>query len=190
MTDISIVVPVLNEIDNVEELVRRLDLCLGEDLEEIIFVDDGSTDGTVPLLARLHDQEPRIKIVVFTRNFGHQAALSAGLDFARGQAVVLMDGDLQHPPELVPRMAELWRAGAAIVSTRRRVQHDAGFVKRLGTAFFYRLINLISDTPIDPNAADFRLLARPVVEQLRRLEERQRFLRGLINWTGYRQVTL
>lgn len=190
MPDLSVVVPVLNEIDNVEELVHRLDLCLGEDIEEIIFVDDGSTDGTVALLARLHERDPRIKIVVFTRNFGHQVALSAGLDFARGQAVVLMDGDLQHPPELVPRMVELWREGAAIVSTRRRVQRDAGFAKRLGAALFYRFINLISDTPIDPNAADFRLLARPVVEQLRRLEERQRFLRGLINWTGYRQATV
>src|SRR5262249_11231533 len=134
--------------------------------------------------------DPRVKALVFTRNFGHQAALSAGIDFASGAAVVLMDGDLQHPPELVPRLVELWRGGAAIVSTARRVQRDAGWVKRAGTAVFYRLLNLISDTPINANAADFRLLARPVVDQLRRLEERQRFLRGLINWTGYPQATL
>ncbi len=190
MPDISIVVPVLNERENVEVLVERLDRALGSDLAEILFVDDGSTDGTAEILSRLHERDPRVKALVFTRNFGHQAALSAGIDFAAGAAVVLMDGDLQHPPELVPRMVELWRGGASIVSTIRRVQSDAGWLKRAGTAVFYRLINLISDTPIDPNAADFRLLSRPVVEQLRRLEERQRFLRGLINWTGYPQATL
>ncbi len=190
MPEVSVVVPVLNERENVEELIRRLDQALGADLEEVIFVDDGSTDGTVERLAEIHRRDPRVKALVFTRNFGHQAALSAGLDFASGRAVVLMDGDLQHPPELVPKMVELWRNGAAIVSTIRRVQHGAGWTKRLGAAVFYRFINLISDTPIDPNAADFRLLSRPVVEQLRRLEERQRFLRGLINWTGYPQATL
>lgn len=190
MPSISVVVPVMNERENVAELARRLDRALRDDLEEVIFVDDGSTDGTTELLAELQERDARVKSLIFTRNFGHQAALSAGLDFARGDAVVLMDGDLQHPPELVPKMVELWRKGAAIVSTARSVQHDAGRLKRIGTYFFYKLINLISDTPIDPNAADFRLLARPVVEQLRRLEERQRFLRGLINWTGYRQATL
>jgi glycosyltransferase involved in cell wall biosynthesis len=190
MPSVSVVVPVLNERENVEELVRRLGLALGPELEELIFVDDGSTDGTVELLEELRRRDPRIKILVFTRNFGHQTALSAGLDFARGEAVVLMDGDLQHPPELVPQMIKLWRQGASIVSTVRRVQHGAGFTKRAGTALFYKLINLISDTPIDPNAADFRLLSRPVVEQLRRLEERQRFLRGLINWTGYPQASI
>lgn len=190
MPSVSVVAPVLNERENIQELVKRLEKALGADLQEIIFVDDGSTDGTAELLAGMHEDDPRVKALVFTRNFGHQAALSAGLDFARGEAVVLMDGDLQHPPELVPAMVELWRQGAAIVSTVRLVQRDASPLKRLGTAFFYRLINLISDTPIDPNSADFRLLSRPVVEQLRRLEERQRFLRGLINWTGYRQATL
>lgn len=190
MPDVSVVVPVLNERENIEQLVRRLDSTLGAELEEVIFIDDGSTDGTPELLARLHQQDSRVKALVFTRNFGHQAALSAGLDLARGNAVVLMDGDLQHPPELIPRMIELWRGGAAIVSTLRRVQHDAGWLKRIGTAAFYKLINLISDTPINPNAADFRLLSRPVVVQLRRLEERQRFLRGLINWTGFPQACL
>ncbi|MBI3664821.1 MAG: glycosyltransferase family 2 protein [Acidobacteria bacterium] len=190
MPGVSIVVPVLNERENIGPLIARLEAAVEADLEEILFVDDGSIDGTAELLAELCRRYPRVKALVFTRNFGQQAALSAGLDFARGDAVVLMDGDLQHPPELVPRMIELWRGGAAIVSTIRRAQSDAGWFKRAGTALFYRAINLISETPIEPHAADFRLLARPVVEQLRRLEERRRFLRGLIHWTGYRQATL
>lgn len=190
MSGVSIVVPVLNERDNLAPLAERLARALGPDLAEILFIDDGSSDGSAALVADLNRRDPRVKALVFSRNFGQQAALSAGLDFAQGDAVVLMDGDLQHPPELVPRMVELWRSGAAIVSTRRGAQRDAGLFKRAGTALFYRAINLISDTPIDPHAADFRLLARPVVDQLRRLEERQRFLRGLINWTGFQQATL
>lgn len=151
----------------------------------ILYVDDGSSDGTLEFLNRLAAQDARVLVYSLSRNFGHQVALTAGLDEADGDAVILMDSDLQHPPELIPKMVELWRSGHAVISAVRQGTADAPLHKRLASAGFYWLINRLSDTPIVPGAADFCLLSRPAVEALRRMPERHRFLRGMVSWIGF-----
>jgi len=187
--ELSIVVPVYNEAESLPEFQRRLTAVL-QPLNlpyEIIFVDDGSGDGSLGLIGRLHATDPRIKALSFSRNFGHMAALSAGLDLAAGSAVITLDADLQHPPELIPELVARWRAGSQVVNTLRRDNQDAGFFKRTTAAIFYRLINKISGLNLPHNAADYRLLDRQVVDSLNQLRERARFLRGLTRWVGFRQ---
>lgn len=136
------------------------------------------------------ERDRRVSAVVLTRNFGHQLALTAGLEFARGKAVVTMDADLQHPPNLILRMMEEWRKGALVVGTVRTGTEDAGPLKRLTSRMFYGLINALSKTPVQPDAADFRLLDRRAVETLQRMRERHRFLRGMIGWLGFPESTV
>ena len=184
---ISIVIPVCNEAENVPILYDRLTAVL-ENLPytfEILFIDDGSTDGTFQIIKKLRGNDRRVKGISFSRNFGHQAALTAALRYATGSAVITMDGDLQHPPSLIPTLIEKWKEGNQIVFTVREETADASFFKKITSAVFYRIINAISDTPVQPSAADFRLLDRTVVESLNTFEERDRFLRGLIGWIGF-----
>ena len=184
---ISIVIPVLNEVENVPLLFDHLTKSI-KDLPytfEILFVDDGSTDGTFLAIKDLQQRNKHVKALSFSRNFGHQAALTAGLRHATGDAVITMDGDLQHPPSLIPTLIQKWREGFEIVYTIRESTADASFFKKLTSRLFYKVMNAFSETPVQPFAADFRLLDRAVVKSLNTLEERDRFMRGLIGWLGY-----
>ena len=184
---VSVAIPVFNEEENISLLLDQL--CPVIDklpyAFEILFIDDGSTDGTYRTILEAQKKDPRIKVLSFSRNFGHQAALIAGLQYATGDAVITMDGDLQHPPGLIPELLTKWRDGFQIVYTIREATVEESFFKRLTSRLFYRLINAFSDTPVQPFGADFRLLDRSVVDSLKTLKERDQFLRGLIGWIGY-----
>jgi polyisoprenyl-phosphate glycosyltransferase len=156
----------------------------------IYYIDDGSTDHTVEHLHDIARRDPRVQVVELSRNFGHQAALTAGLDLAQGDLVITMDGDGQHPPALIPQMLVLAQAGYEVVLTQRVDETGVSRFKRWTSDQFYRLINRIGDTHILPGSADFRLMARPVVDALRNMREYHRFLRGMVAWSGYRSVIL
>ena len=187
---ISIVVPVYNEEGNLrafyDELTAKLDLVCGD--WEIIFVDDGSGDRSVELIKELREADQRVKLVCLARNFGHQVALAAGLDHAHGEAVITLDADLQHPVSLIPEMIARWKEGFDVVYTIRQDTEGLGFFKRFTASVFYRLINALTDTAIIPGTADFRLTDRKVVDCLILMKERSRFMRGLIAWTGFKQI--
>jgi len=187
---ISIVVPAFNEAQCLEKLHQELRRVL-DPLPyrfEFVFVDDGSSDTTVAILSALRGRDPRVCFISLSRNFGHQAALSAGLDHARGDAVVMMDGDMQHPPQVIPELIERWRAGFDVVNTIRLHTADISLAKRSLSAGFYWFFNKLSNVRIEPGAADFRLMSRAAVNALNRLPEKQRFLRGLVPWLGFRQT--
>jgi dolichol-phosphate mannosyltransferase len=154
---------------------------------EVVFVDDGSTDGSRQLLLDAAERDHRIRIVVLSRNFGHQAALGAALDHATGDVVVLMDADLQDQPEIIPEFVRLHRAGADVVFARR-ASREEGWMARTAYRVFYRILAALSDTPLPLDSGDFALLGAPVVDSLRRLPEQQRYLRGLRAWVGFTQV--
>ena len=190
---IDIVVPLYNEEQGLGEFHRRLmdvvtPLRRAHDVR-VCYVDDGSVDGTAIELAKLAADDAGITVLELSRNFGHQAALTAGLDRAEGDLVVTLDGDGQHPPELIPQLIDLHLAGYDVVLTQR-VSAPRTRVKRWTSRGFYRLLARIGDTPITDGSADYRLLARPVVEALRRMREQHRFLRGMVAWTGFRTVVL
>ncbi|MGE0374278.1 MAG: glycosyltransferase family 2 protein [Planctomycetaceae bacterium] len=191
-TLLSIVIPVYNEEGNVGALYQELKRILSDlfcDVE-IIFVDDGSSDRTVDLILQLHAQDPGVKLVRFARNFGHQAAITAGMEHARGDAVITMDADLQHPPVLIPEMVKRWQDGFEVVLTQRTDSEGAGYLKRATSGGFYWLMNQCMDRPLLPGGADFRLLDRRVVDELNDLRERSRFMRGLVSWVGFRQAVI
>jgi polyisoprenyl-phosphate glycosyltransferase len=184
--EISIVLPAHNEVATIAPMAAMLKsvaAALGS--VEIIFVDDGSSDGTLAAL-RVACADPAIRYVSFTRNFGHQEALRAGLQYARGRAVVLMDADFEHPPELIPRLVGAWRGGAKVVVTQR-IDDDAkvSAMKRLTSKFYYRLLDAIGDVHIPPGSADYMLLDRHVVDLIVGLEGHDIFLRGLVRWLGF-----
>ncbi len=185
---LAIIAPCYNEAEVLplfhESLVAVLETIDGLDFE-IIIVESVSTDTTLDVLDKLAQRDPRVRVYSLSRNFGHQVALTAGLDVARADAVVQMDCDLQHPPELLPRMIELWREGHDVVSAVRESTADASLFKRLASRGFYWLINRLSDTPIVAGAADFCLLSRRAHEALQAMPERHRFLRGMISWMGF-----
>lgn len=189
---LSIVVPVFNEEEVLRAFHRRLVAVLGaiEGGWELIYVDDGSTDATRLILKELQTAEPAVGLVCLSRNFGKEAAMSAGLRLARGKAVVVIDADLQDPPELIPDMLNAWRQGADAVNLRRRSRGGETWLKRATAHMFYRLINRLSEVDIPENVGDFRLLSRRVVDALNQFPERNRFMKGLFAWVGYAQVTL
>lgn len=190
---ISIVVPLYNEAENVGPLCERISEALSavDDISyEIVLVDDGSRDKSWRTIGELHDADPRIHALRLSRNFGHQAALTAGYDYATGDAVISMDGDLQHPPEMLPAMIRKWRQGYDVVSMVREASESESWFKRFSSAFFYRIMNALSDITIRNAVADFRLLDRRVVKRLNSMRERARFLRGLISWIGFREAEL
>jgi dolichol-phosphate mannosyltransferase len=193
MQRVSIVVPAFEEAPSLPELHRRLAAVADAEPTydfEFVIVDDGSHDDTVSVLRRLRDADPRVRYVSLSRNFGHQAALSAGLDRAQGDAVVFLDADLQHPPEVVRDLLRSWESGAHVVNTVRRGLGDASMMKRAARGAFYRVVNLLADVRIQPGSADFRLLDRKAADALRAIHERARFVRGLVHWIGFRQATV
>ena len=188
---ISIVIPAYNEESNVRAIFERIGRCLpARELLEIVFVDDGSSDGTARSVRELRTESRKVRLVRFGRNLGHQAALLAGLEAARGAAVITLDCDLQHPPEFLPRMVEAWRSGAPVVQMVRVQTQGAGLFKRVSSSLFYRLINLLSEAPVAMGAADYRLLDRKVVNALLQFRDRQPFLRGLVAWLGFPSTQL
>ena len=187
---LSVVVPVFNEAQTLRLLLPRLRQALGGMNWEVIFVNDGSTDETFELLRLAALNDPRVKALSFSRNFGHQAAVTAGLDFAEGDAVVVMDADLQDPPELLPRMVQLFQQGYDVVSPQRTSRHGETWFKRSSAALFYRFMARLADRRLTPAVGDFRLFSRRAVLALRSLREQHRFMRGLVAWLGLREAIL
>ncbi len=190
---ISLVVPFYNEAEAIPHFCATLLPALAAIPEtdwEIVCVDDGSRDTTLLQLVALAQADPRFRVIEFSRNFGKEAALTAGIDAASGAAVIPIDADLQDPPELIARMLAAWRAGAEVVLARRMDRSSDGMLKRKTAAWFYRLHNRLSHTKIPENVGDFRLMDRVVVNALKQLPERQRFMKGLFAWVGFRTVTI
>ena len=194
MATLSVVAPLFNEESNVAELLRRLraaaDGAPGIAGYEIVLVDDGSTDATVELLRAHAAADPRLVIVRLSRNFGHQLAATAGLDVARGDAVVLIDADLQDPPELIPAMVARWQEGFDVVYAVRRTRKGESWFKRWTARLFYRTTQRLTKVAIPVDTGDFRLMSRRVVDALKMIRERHRFIRGLVSWVGYPQTAI
>jgi dolichol-phosphate mannosyltransferase len=187
---LSVVVPLRDEAGTVAELYRRLEAALGDLRFELILVDDASADRTPELLDSLADSDPRVRVLHLARNFGHQAALTAGLEYARGNAVAMLDGDLQDPPELLPAMLAHWRSGSDVVSAVRTDRAGESRLKLTTAHWFYRLFAKLSDLDLTRDAGDFRLLDRRALDALLSLRERNRFLRGMSAWIGYTQTAV
>jgi glycosyltransferase involved in cell wall biosynthesis len=189
MKRISLIFPVYNEekvLPFLYERVRQLIDGLDYDFE-VILINDGSRDTSLSLMKQFHKADPRFKIIDFSRNFGHQVAITAGIDFATGDAVILMDADLQDPPELVPQLLSKWNEGYHVVYGIRKTRKEH-ILKRSAYALFYRILEYISDIPIPLDAGDFCLMDRIVIDTLKLMQERNRFVRGLRSWAGFRQI--
>jgi polyisoprenyl-phosphate glycosyltransferase len=186
---ISIVVPVYDEAEVLAAFTERLTKVLADldDDSEIVFVDDGSTDGSLDVLRSLVATDRRIRVLSFSRNFGHQVAISAGIDAARGDAVVVIDADLQDPPEVIAEMYARWSEGNKVVYGVRTRRDGERHSKKLTARWFYRLLGRMSDTPMTADSGDFRLLDRQVVEALKEMREENRYLRGMVSWVGFTQ---
>jgi len=186
----SIVAPNFNEAPTLREYYRRVRQVMDEtgDSWELLLIDDGSTDGSTDIIRELEQEDSRVRPVIFARNFGHQIAVTAGLDFSRGSAVVIMDADLQDPPEVIPDLIAKWREGYEVVYAVRTEREGESWFKLTTASLFYRLIYRITDVDIPLDAGDFRLMDRKVVDVLNQMRERHRFLRGMSAWVGFRQV--
>ncbi len=186
----SIVAPVFNELDNLPELYRRVREVMSATHEtwELVLVDDGSTDGSTERILELAKQDKHVRPVIFARNFGHQPAITAGWDYARGEAVVIIDADLQDPPEAIPEMIAKWREGYEVVYAVRAEREGETWFKKTTAALFYRIVRRITDVKIPVDTGDFRLMDRKVVDVLKTMHERHRFPRGMSAWVGFRQI--
>ena len=188
---LSILIPLFNEQDNIRNLYEQLNRYTSEiSTREIIFINDGSTDGTLEALETLRSVDPKVHYISLSRNFGHQNALKAGLDHCSGDVVISMDGDLQHPPGLIPEMIEKWQAGYDIVVTTRSDAEAGNFLKRFTSRNFYWLMSSFSNIELKPGSADFRLLDRTVVDVLKTFEETDIFYRGYVAWSGFKQFEI
>ena len=189
---LSLILPLYNEEDVVPLLHARLQDFLAKlALDcEVIFVNDGSRDKTLEMLRVIAEKDPRYKVVGFARNFGHQSAITAGVDYARGSAVVVMDGDLQDPPEVVLDMVEQWRAGYDVVYGQRRSRAGESWFKLVTARWFYRIFKMMIPIEVPLDAGDFRLMSRQVVVVLRQLRETHRFIRGIVSWIGFKQTAV
>jgi dolichol-phosphate mannosyltransferase len=185
----SIVIPIFNERETLLVLCQRLKAVMDtlDATSEVILVDDGSSDGSFELLHEIHKSDPRFKVLQFSRNFGHQIAISAGMEHARGDAVILMDGDLQDPPEVIPEMVEKWKMGHEVVYAVKKSRQET-WPKRFAFTLFYRVLNFLSAIRIPLDAGNFSLLDRRVVEVFREMPERNRYISGMRAWAGFRQI--
>ncbi|HET6847130.1 MAG TPA: glycosyltransferase family 2 protein [Anaerolineales bacterium] len=186
----SIVAPVYNEAESLPQFYQRVSTVMQKLREpwELLLVDDGSTDGSTDAILALAKKDAHVRPVIFARNFGHQIAITAGWDYARGDAVVIIDADLQDPPEAIPELVEKWKAGYEVVYGTRAEREGESWFKRLSASIFYRLIYRITDVRIPVDTGDFRLMDRKVVEVLKSMPERHRFPRGMSAWVGFRQI--
>ncbi len=187
---ISIIIPVYNEEKNISEVYSRVLGVLSHIpyRYEIIFINDGSVDGSEQEIIKIAQKDSQVKVIEFSRNFGKEAATTAGIHTASGDAIVMIDADLQHPPALIAEMVKKWEEGAEVVVGVRKKNKNEGLVKRIGSMFFYSVINAIGEMPIVPRSTDFRLIDRKVSEEFKRFTERERMTRGLIDWLGFRHV--
>jgi dolichol-phosphate mannosyltransferase len=188
MQSISIVVPVCNEEENIYALHDELRKHVPQ--FELLFVDDGSTDGTLLSIQELSQTNSNVKCISLSRNFGHQNALMAGLQYATGDIIITMDGDLQHPPSYIPEMIKMLEQGYDIVITKRASTKNISGLKKMYSSIFYRFINSISDTYVEPNASDFRAFNRKVLNSILLFKERELFLRGIFSWIGFKTATI
>lgn len=188
----SLVIPIYNEEDTITQLYDRLSKVMSQlALEsEIILVDDGSSDRSLNMIQELRNKDPRVRYISFARNFGHQIAVTAGLNFVQGQVAIVMDADLQDPPELVPDMLKLWHEGFKIVYAQRIGRKDESCFKRLSVYLFYRILRRLADVDIPIDTGDFCLMDRQVIEALNAMPERNRYVRGLRAWTGFKQTAI
>jgi dolichol-phosphate mannosyltransferase len=186
----SIIAPIYNELDNIPELYPRLREVMDKTGEpwELILVDDGSSDGSTEIIRKLAENDERVRPVIFARNFGHQIAVTAGIDYSRGDAVVIIDADLQDPPEVILDLIEKWREGFEVVYAVREEREGETWFKRTTASLFYRLIFKITDVNIPLDTGDFRLMDKKVVAVMRQMREKHRFLRGMSAWVGFKQV--
>ncbi|MBJ7549076.1 glycosyltransferase family 2 protein [Marinomonas ostreistagni] len=189
---LSVIVPFFNEQEVLPEFHRRLTQVL-DNLSfhsEIIYVDDGSSDQSLVLARSFNALNCQVRCIALSRNFGKESAMSAGLEHAKGEAVILIDADLQDPPECIPDMLEAWRSGADVVNMKRSTRHGESWLKRTSAAMFYKLLNRLAALDIPENVGDFRLLSARVVRHLNQLPERNRYMKGLFSWPGFKQTTL
>ncbi len=186
----SIVAPIYNELDNLSELYQRVKEVMDTTGEswELILVDDGSTDGSTEKIRELGQADSRVRPVIFARNFGHQIAITAGWDYARGDAVVIIDADLQDPPEVILELAKKWKEGYEVVYAVRAEREGESWFKKVTASLFYRIIYRITDVKIPVDTGDFRLMDRKVVDVLKQMPERHRFPRGMSSWVGFKQI--
>lgn len=189
---LSVVVPAFNEADVLPEFHRRLGKVLDsqEYITEIIYINDGSTDDTLTIIDRLATQDPRVALVDMSRNFGKEIALTAGLDHANGDAAIIIDADLQDPPELIPELVRVWQEGYDVVYAQRTERAGETWLKKFTAAQFYKLMQLIGRVPVPPDTGDFRLLSRRAINAVRQLREQNRFMKGLFAWIGYPQKSV
>ncbi len=188
----SFIIPIYNEEETILEMYRRMSAVMDrmDGAVELILINDGSRDRSLPLLRELHDKDARVCYLSLARNFGHQIAVTAGLNFSRGQIVVILDADLQDPPELIPDMVEKWRQGYQVVYAQRTQRRQESWFKRFMAYSFYRLLKQLADVDIPTDTGDFCLLDRQVVEVLNAMPERNRYIRGLRSWIGFRQTAI
>ncbi|HBR03379.1 MAG TPA: glycosyltransferase [Ruminiclostridium sp.] len=188
----SVIVPMYNEEAVLHETYRRLSNVMegfGEGYE-IIFINDGSRDKTREIISELCGSDPHVKLIDFARNFGHQVAITAGMDYASGECMVIIDGDLQDPPELIPDMVKIWRSGFDVVYGKRKSRQGETFFKKFTAKAFYRILAHMTDVNIPVDTGDFRLIDRKVCEALKQLPERSRYVRGLMSWVGFKQTAI
>ncbi len=184
----SFIVPAFNEEKNIESLYKRLISLMDNQSKdfEIIFIDDGSRDQTVEIIKNLIKKDEKVKLISLSRNFGHQSALTAGLNYAKGDVIISMDCDLQDPPEVILQMIEKWKAGNDIVYARRLNYRKDNWLKKVGSHYYYKILDRISDIRIPPNVGDFRLISKVVLDEINQMNEKSRYLRGMVAWTGFK----
>lgn len=187
---LSVVVPMYFEEEVAKECHSRLSKAISDYDYEILYINDGSTDDTLPILKEIASQNNRVKIVSFSRNFGHQAAVTAGVKYATGDCIVIIDADLQDPPELIPDMIKLWQQGYEVVYAKRKKRRGESFFKRITARSFYRLLSKLTDTDIPNDTGDFRLIDKKVADAFNSMGEHNRFIRGMVAWLGYKQIPI
>ena len=188
----SVIIPAYNEQEVIEESYKRLTGVMQkmDGPYELIFVNDGSRDETARLIVGFCEADENVRLLSFTRNFGHMPAITAGMDYAKGEAVIVIDADLQDPPEVLPEMAELWRQGYDVVYGKRKLRKGESFFKKLTSKMFYRFLCWITSVDLPLDTGEFRLIDRKVCDAVCRLKERNRYIRGLVSWVGFRQIAV
>lgn len=187
---LSVVVPCYNEEENIRAVFERVSAAVKQFDFELLFVNDGSRDNTAEEVRKIIELDGRVKLIDFTRNFGHEAATTAGVEIAKGDAVVILDADLQDPPELIPEMVKLWQEGNQVVYGQRENRKGESLLKKITAKLYYKILSKITDHPIPENTGDFRLMDRRVVDDFKKLHEKNRFFRGLVSWVGYKQTAI